>query len=319
MYALVSGRVRRPGDVVPLSLRVNGVFHILAEVCVRQLLSDRLQNYLGWFILASVMLMFAGLLFWPRADHAPPIFDVQMHYNHDAWHVFSVKAVIGTMRELDISYAAVSSAPNEGTFRLFRENILTVLPLLTPYRTIEDRHTWFDDKAIVEYLRTELDSGRYRGIGEIHLLDGQVAGPVVQFVVQQAVERRMVLLAHSDITAIRQLFRLDNRLRIIWAHAGMTTQPLQIDGMLYQYPGLFVELSHRTDLFRDGRLKPEWQELFLRYPDRFMVGTGTYNNSYWYEYRYTIRRIRKWLQELPADVAAKIGHKNALRLFLREG
>ena len=291
---------------------------MFTESSVKQPLSDRLQDYLGWLLLAATVLMFSALLFWPRADHSPPLFDVQMHYNSEAWPVFSVRAVIGTMRELGISYAVVSSAPNEGTFRLYRENILTVLPLLTPYRTIEDRHSWFENRDLIDYLRKELDSNRYRGIGEVHLLDGQVTGPVVRFVAQQAVRRNMVLLTHSDLAAVRQLFRMEADLRILWAHAGMTAQPLQVDGMLYRYPNLFVELSHRTDLFRDGRLKPEWRKLFLRYPDRFMIGTGTYNNSYWYEYRYTVGRIRKWLRELPKDVAHAIAHRNAARLFLQQ-
>jgi len=167
-------------------------------------------------------------------------------------------------------------------------------------------------------LRKALQSGRYRGIGEVHLFDGQVTGPVVQFVVEQAVARDMILLMHSDVEAIKQLYRLNPDLRILWAHAGITAQPLVIDNMMYKYPTLLAELSHRTDMLWDKKLKPKWRKLLLRYPGRFMVGTGTYNNSFWYEYRYTIGRIRKWLRELPPDVAEDIGHRNAVRLFARK-
>ena len=119
-------------------------------------LSDRVQNILGWIIMGSVVLLFSWLLFWPRPDKIPPIFDVQMHYNREAWGNFSPRAVLGAMRELGVRYAAVSSAPNEGTFRLYQENSLDILPLLTPYKSLSDRRDWFLNSQLIPQLRKEL-------------------------------------------------------------------------------------------------------------------------------------------------------------------
>jgi hypothetical protein len=281
-------------------------------------LSSRVQNILGWVVLGASLLIFALLLFWPDEDTEPPIFDVQLHYNREAWDYFSPRAIVGTLKKLNIRNAAVSSAPNEGTFRLRDAGALELLPLLSPYRTMEDRSSWFTDEDVIARMRNELDSHSWRGIGELHLLDGQIKGPVVQFVVDEAVRRNLVVLAHSDVAGLKQLFRLKPELRVLWAHAGMTAPPLVIDGMLYQYRNLWVELSHRTDIAHDGEMKPEWRELFLRYPDRFMIGSGTYNNGYWYEYRYIIARTRNWLRTLPPEVAEDIAYRNAERLFSQD-
>lgn len=280
-------------------------------------LSERAQNVFGIAVVVMILGTFATFLFWPEDDHYPPIIDVQMHYHRDAWHTFSPRSVIGVMKELNIPMAVVSSAPNEGTFRLLDEGFLSVAPSLTPYNSIEDRREWFADESVIDRLRKHLASGRFRGIGEVHIRDGQVRGPVVEYLFNEAVKRDMVLLTHSDVNALRQIYRMKPQLRIIWAHAGMTAKTYTIEGMLIKHPNLYVEMSHRTDILKDGTLKPEWRKLFLRYPKRFMVGSGTYNNSYWYEYRYMIGRIRKWLNQLPPEVAEEIGYRNAKRLYSR--
>ena len=95
----------------------------------------------------------------------------------------------------------------------------------------------------------------------------------------------------------------------------MFTQPDTIDDMLARYPTLWVDISLRGDVAPDGELDPRWRELFLRYPDRFLLGSGTYNNEYWYQFRYNLNRYRHWLKTLPADIAERIAYRNGVRLF----
>lgn len=277
-------------------------------------LSDKAQNILGIGLLVFIVGLFATFLLWPEEEKSPPIFDVQMHYNREAWYIFSPRSVVGGMKELDV-HAAVSSTPNEGTFRLLDRGLLSVTPMLTPYETTEDRRNWFDDPAAMERLRKGLDSGRYRGIGEIHVRDGQADGRVARYVFDEAVKRNLYVLIHANTDTLQEVFRLHPGLKIIWAHAGMNAQSYVVDGMMYQHPELIVEMSHRTDLTADGELKAEWKKLFLRYPKRFLVGSGTYNNQIWYEYRYIILRTRKWLNQLPRNIAEDIGYRNAQRIF----
>jgi len=63
-----------------------------------------------------------------------------------------------------------------------------------------------------------------------------------------------------------------------------------------------------------GNLDPAWRALFLKYPDRFLVGTDTWINAQWDRLPEILDSFRVWLRQLPPDVAAKIAHGNAERL-----
>ena len=80
-------------------------------------------------------------------------------------------------------------------------------------------------------------------------------------------------------------------------------------------PALLVELALRSDVAPGGELDPSWRELFLRYPDHFMVGTDTWINEQWERYPEIQRGALAWLAELPRDVAQKIAFGNGERLF----
>jgi len=181
-------------------------------------------------------------------NHQPPIFDAQVHYNENSWFRVSVDAVINTADELNVPWLLVGSTPNEGTWRLYNRDSKRVIPMFVPYRHPEDRETWYKDEDILRYMEREIQHRRYRGIGEFQLFDGQVDTPVVRRMVEIAREYDLVLHARSDANALRQLFSLESSLRVIWAHAGMFTQPDTIAELLNRYPRLWVEISHRGDV-----------------------------------------------------------------------
>jgi hypothetical protein len=62
-------------------------------------------------------------------------------------------------------------------------------------------------------------------------------------------------------------------------------------------------------------LTPAWRALFERYPDRFLIGSDTWTNDRWASYGDIIARYRRWLAQLPPEIAAKIAHGNAKALF----
>lgn len=273
------------------------------------------QNRFGRaLVFVSLPAVLVAVALW-NPERTPPIFDAQVHYNEEAWGVYSPTTILNTAKKLNIPWMAVSSTPNDGTFRLDGQGAVRIVPLFVPYRSAGDRDDWFQKAEIIPMLEAALASGRYRGIGEFHLYDGQVDTTVVRRLVELAAEHRLVLSAHSDSNAIRQLFALDPRIRILWAHAGMTTSPATVGEMLGRYPRLWAELSHRTDVAPRGNLTPEWRELLLRHSDRFLLGSGTYSNEYWQQFRYNFIRYRDWLEDLPPVVAERIAYQNGLDLF----
>jgi len=267
-------------------------------------------------VFLSLPLTLLAVALW-EPDRSPPIFDVQAHYNDDAWSLYSAKGLLSAMQRYNVPWVAVSSTPNEGTAKMLEADRLRVVPLFVPYRNRDDRENWLEDPRLIEWMTGELDRGIYRGIGEFHLYDGRVDVPAVRRLVALAVERRLVLNVHGEVDVIQKLLSFDPGMRVLWAHAGIKTRPRLVGEMLELHPNLWVELSHRTDIAPDGKLAPEWRQLFERYPDRFMLGSGTYNNDFWFRYGLALSQVREWLRQLPPTLAERIAHQNARDLFAR--
>ena len=278
---------------------------------IRLLTRTRAGRFLIFISLPGILLYIA---LW-KPDYTPPIFDAQVHYNQESRLRVSVDAVLNTAEELNVPWLLVGSIPNEGTWELYHRAPQRIIPMLVPGFTRDDRESWFNDEKILRYIETELQHKPYRGIGEFFLFDGQVDTPVVRGMVALAIEKDLVLHARSDPAAIAQLYAMGPSLRMIWAHGGMFTQPDKINEMLERYPALWVDISLRGDVAPNGVLDKNWRELILRYPDRFLIGSGTYTTEYWYQFRYNLNRYREWLNDLPPDIAQKIAYRNGLALF----
>jgi hypothetical protein len=85
--------------------------------------------------------------------------------------------------------------------------------------------------------------------------------------------------------------------------------------LLDRFPRLWVDLALRTDVAPGGALDPQWQKVFVRHPDRFLLGTDTWVTSRWELVRDYMRDVQVWLGQLPPEVAEQIAFKNGDRLF----
>jgi hypothetical protein len=262
--------------------------------------------------------LIVGLLFLLGATSAVgqrlPIFDAHIHYSEGTWERMPPGEAVGLLRKAGVSRALVSSSNDEGTQKLYAAAPDIVLPSLRPYRTRSDIGTWFRDAAIVAYLEERLSKHRYVALGEFHVHGADADAPVVRRVVRLAKQHNLFLHAHSDADAVERLFRQDPDARILWAHSGFA-QPQKVRDMLRKYRNLWCELAFRTDHAPGGKLAPDWRVVLLEFPDRFMVGTDTYSAERWPYVVEHANSTRGWLAELPADVAARIAHRNGEALF----
>ena len=175
--------------------------------------------------------------------------------------------------------------------------------------------TWPRDSAIAAYVEERLKRGIYRGIGEFHLGASDVDAPVVKRFAALAEERNLFWQAHVDDVTVEKLLALYPRVRMLWAHAGMSAPASTVGRLLDRFPNLWVELALRTDVAPGGAIDPAWRAVFVKYPDRFMVGTDTWVTSRWETLREGMQAIQDWLAQLPRDVAEQIASKNGERLF----
>jgi hypothetical protein len=96
----------------------------------------------------------------------------------------------------------------------------------------------------------------------------------------------------------------------------MSAAPAVIGRLLDRHPRLLVDLSLR-DVAPGARLDPAWRDLFLRHPDRFLVGNDTWVTSRWGNLPAIHAENRHWLADLPREIAKQIAYQNAQHLIAR--
>ena len=244
-----------------------------------------------------------------------PIFDAHIHYSRPDWDVYTPERILSILAGAGVHRSIVSSTPDDGTVKLYEKAPKGIVPFLRPYRTRDDMGSWHSDPGVQAYVEERLKRGIYRGIGEFHLSAANVAGPTVKRLAELSAERNLFLQAHVDDVAIEKLLTLYPMTRFIWAHAGMSSPASTVGQLLERFPKLWVELALRTDVAYNGTLDPEWRAVFVKFPDRFMVGTDTWVTSRWEIVRDYHRDVQIWLVQLPREVAEAIAWKNGERLF----
>jgi hypothetical protein len=250
----------------------------------------------------------------PAAAADLPIFDAHVHYSHDAWESTPPPEAIAILRKAGLKRALVSSSGDAGTQRLVALAPDLVVPSLRPYRTRGDVSTWVRDDTVVAFLEERLKNARYAAIGEFHLYGADADLPVPTRMVALAKQYNVVLHAHSDADAIERLFRQWPQARILWAHSGFE-RPERVAEMLKKHRNLWCDLAFRTDHAADDKVDPGWRPVFLQFPERFMVGTDSYTPERWHYVQGHAEWSRRWLADLPREVAERIAWKNGEQVF----
>ena len=280
-------------------------------------------------------------LFAPFVGAQPPPFaDVHLHYNWDQAEVTSPEEAVSYLHANNVALAVVSSTPPELALSLREAGGDQVLPFFRPYRRPGDWLTWTQDKSVPDRVREALESGRYFGIGELHLIPGFAQRwdtPVFREVMDLAKRHRMPVQIHTESSApafFSGICRRHPEVRFLWAHGGGILQPDVVARTMAACRNVWTELSAR-DPWRyvaypitaaDGALLPEWEQVVLRYADRFMTGADALwpveqlhpwdePDSGWQKLDQFVAFHRGWLDRLPPEVAEKIRLTNALRFF----
>lgn len=267
-----------------------------------------------------------------------PFADIHLHYNYTHAELIEPAEVVQILRRNNVVLATVSSEPTDYALRLAAAGPDFIIPFASPYYRSGNRLNWYFDDRLVAEIRRRLASGRYGGIGEVHLTGGigpARDNPVFLGLLALAREFELPFLIHTDANDYRYFLpicRGHAEVRFLWAHAGGTLQPRQLEPLLAACPNVWLDLAGRDpdhyNAFTDeqGRLLPGWRELILRHQDRIMTGTDPVWNAQqiyrWYEadegwahYDDFLRFHRDWLEQLPVAVAEKIRLGNARRLF----
>ena len=279
-----------------------------------------MRHLTGFFVWPA---FFAALLaaFATAAAQAKkmPIFDAHIHYNKAAWVAFDPLYVREVLQRAGVVGGLVGSWPDEGTIRLHSAFPERFLAQLCPYTAIEDRRNWTRLPTIMRFFTERIATGRYKGLGELHILkqaeaDWEIIGKTVAL----ARAHNLFLHIHAGAAVIERLFAMAPDVRILWAHGGFSEKAARISGLLDTYPKLSVELSLRApNIFPElsQEIGADWRALFERHQNRILLGSDTYINLAWATYDEIIGAHRRWLSRLPRDIAEKIAWRNAKTFF----
>ena len=263
-------------------------------------------------------LLLAALLCWlgsgvATADPNRPIVDAHIHYSHDTWDVLPPPEAIKVLRQAGVKKAMVSSSSDDGTQMLYKAAPDLIVPVLRPYRRRGEIGSWVRDPSIIPHVEARLKANTYAGIGEFHVFGADADLPVMRRLVELAKERKIFLHAHSDADAVERIFKQDPGARVLWAHSGFD-QPDNVRALLAKHKMLWADLAFRNDYAPGGKLDAALAPAHARFP-RPLHGGHRHALARALVLRGRARHFsRKWLAELPADVADNIAFRNAERL-----
>lgn len=267
-----------------------------------------------------------------------PFADVHLHFNWDQKEVISAEKVVQKLKDNNVVLATVSSTPPELALELSEAGGPWILPFISPYQSPMHRRSWFTDEMVLVEAEKGLASGRYAGIGEVHVYS--TFGPrkdnrILVGLLKLAEKYQVPFLIHTEASShlfFTPICQGHPNVRFLWAHAGSPLKPDSIDKLMEQCPNVWAEVSVRDTWRYDSlvdeqnQLHPSWRELFIKYQDRFMTGTDPVWNVLngqtwaqadegWDHYDQLLEFHRQWLKQLPSEVEVKIRLTNA-RLFL---
>ncbi len=162
--------------------------------------------------------------------------------------------------------------------------------------------------------------------------------PRVRFVLAKAIKRNWPFIAHIEFASIgadRGLFmtRFEDMLRqnpghpFVLIHMGQLGAD-EVARLIEAHGNIHFITAHTNpvtvsrssepwvDQFDGDSLAAEWKELYLRHPDRFILGFDNVWARHWKDlYVDQVALWRKALGELPDTVAHAVAHGNAERLW----
>ena len=247
---------------------------------------------------------------------AQPLFDSHLHYTAEDAQSFTPQEILQLLDNNAIPYAAVTGTPSAHVSKLYHLAPERIVPLLGVYRHSADKSTWTNDKTLIPYLEKELERGYWGGIGELHIFARDRHSKVFKKVIALASAWQLPLLIHGDPAVIDKVYEIAPKQPIIWAHAGSFPYPDLISDYLHRYPNLSIDVSMRDErIAPDGIINDDWYELFVTYPNRFMIGVDTYSTARWHMFNSAVGIIRNWLAQLPDEIALQLAFVNAAKLY----
>lgn len=282
-----------------------------------------------------------------------PIIDVEFHWGGK----FEIEKLIDQMDRNDIALTWLGVNERNGS-KSSIEACRQFPNRLVPTTVHGDGPLWHgNDQQLVHELDADVRSGNYFAMGEfearhyvsttnnrdIHMpLDSESFHRVFQVAEATGIP---FLLHHEAEDALlpelEKMLSLYPKATVVWCHVGRNRNPRTwtqfpspegVKHFIRKYPNLHFDIvqSGAKSVFAptgawdsilyssNGRLRPDWVQLFNAFPDRFLIGSDI-NTGRWDKYGQVMYRLRtSVLGALTAEASEKIAFRNAWRLMTGE-
>jgi predicted TIM-barrel fold metal-dependent hydrolase len=282
---------------------------------------------LSAFAILTGTLLVCGAPVW-GADYNGPLIDAHSHLPNPT----AIDAYVAAMKRhnvLKVVLLGVGGLQKDDTAwltaasRKYPDRVIAGLPLPDP-----------TSESAVSQLELQLDRGKPRVIGEIQmrqvgrrLIDRNPSADVFGKILDTAAKFSVPIVIHYELTdqaetALDRALAAHRKSTIVLAHGGEGPPP-RLDRLLLRNPNLYIDLSgmhfQRTPALASetGPIDPGWKALIEKMPDRFMIGVDA-SALRLFEPAMLDRLFvwtRRILGELPPDVAARVAHGNAVKLY----
>lgn len=249
---------------------------------------------------------------------AGPMIDAHSHYTAGNALALAPEDIVVRLDAAGVARVVVSGSPWQHARELHAHAPERVIPLLGVYASHVGKAVWMHDRALPARIAARAAEGGWAGIGELHLFARDADSEVFADLVRIADEHGLMLLIHGDPAVVERAFDIAPGVRVLWAHLGTVPAPGIVARMLERNAGraLWIDTSVRDErIAPDGRLLPEWRELFEAHPERFVVAVDTFSTSRWHNYGEVVSDIRQWVGGLTPEVQERLLWRNAEELF----
>ena len=299
----------------------------------------KLTNIIKASALIILCALFSGQLL---AAGMQPFADTHLHYNADQAEITETADALRTLTENNVVFGIVSSRPPALALELAEESGGLIVPFFMPYLEPERKVDWVFDKRVLPAAREALTSGRFKGLGEMHLISGYTPSlkernEIIDGILDLAEEFDVPALIHAEASShlyFQPLCLRHPRARIVWVHAGSRLRPARVVKLMRACPNVWADLSARDHMRYgksnpivddNGKLLPEWNDLVMEFQDRIMLGSDPYYyegmatwdgaNTGWNYVSEVLAFHRRWLAAMPDEVRKKLMLDNAVEFY----
>ena len=265
-----------------------------------------------------------------------PLFDGHSHFM-PSWDLESLPDLVNDHGTLGM--VLLGAGP---TFKLQKDQ--PTIFLASAHVKINTELEETQDELFADLIE-QLDGGA-RGIGELSIRHFATKPgspdtywdfnhPFLIKVYDEANKRGVPVNFHFDYDAgpldtLTDTLPLYPDVTFIWAHSGDTT-PENLEPFLLAHPNLNLDVSCRNSLEAfgnrpfppqvirmddgNGVIQEGWKDLLEAYPDRVLFGSDVGPPGRLEIYAQILAYYRGIFSQLSPEIAAKVGHENAMRIY----